>query len=559
MQLRDYQRDALEAITTTYEKGITRQVAVLATGLGKTIIFSHLISLRVAQTGKKALVLAHREELLFQAKEKLERINPRLKIGIEQAEKTADHTHDEVVIASVASIGRENSPRLQQFHPEEYATIIIDEAHHASASSYKAILRHFGVLKIEQPVNKNILLLGVTATPSRNDNQGIDQIFDEVVFDYSIIDGIRNGWLCRIKALKVNTTVDIEQVKTTAGDFSVGELEKAINTEKRNNLIVQTYKDLASGKQALVFATDVAHTKDIFEVFRRSGISVGYVTGETPKEQRKELLTAFAAKKINVMVNAMVLTEGYDNAGIEFIFMARPTQSGLLYQQMIGRGTRMHQEKSHLTIVDFVDNTTTHPLQTAASLLGLSGAIDFEGQDILDSKNKIDELLEKRPYSNLNQLKVQNIDYLIKEVDLLQEKELAKKEENYTWHKFGNGMRMHNGTTRYFFVEQSLTGQYVLYEFLRVIHKKKIIGEFNSQSEAMRYADNQLLHSFGSGSPVSFGHHQTGFSTGTYGIHDLPSEAQMALLRELGVEENTILFLNKREASLLISERKRRK
>lgn len=559
MQLRNYQQSALEAINKAYQKGITRQVAVLATGLGKTIIFSQLIADRVASTHKKALILAHREELLFQAKEKLERVNPDLKIGIEQAEKTADHTRDDVVIASVASIGRENSPRLQQFRPQEYGTIIIDEAHHASANSYKTILRHFGVLKAEQPANKEILLLGVTATPNRNDNQGIDQVFDEVIFDYSISEGIRNGWLSRIKAFKINTAVTIEQVKTTAGDFAIGELEKAINTEERNNLIVQMYKDLAAGRQVLLFAADVAHTKDVFDAFTRSHISAGFITGETPKEQRKELLAAFATRKIHVMVNTMVLTEGYDNAGIEYIFMARPTQSGLLYQQMIGRGTRIHQDKNHLTIVDFVDNTTTHPLKTAASLLGLDGAIDFQGSDIMDMKNNIDELLEKRPYINLNQLKVQNIDYLIKEIDILQEKELAKKEEHYTWHKFGDGMRMHNGTTRYFFVEQSLTGQYVLYEFLRVIHKKKIIAEFDSQSQAMRYADGQIVQSFGQGSSGTFGKTSIPMTSGIYGSNDMPSEAQMSLLRELGVDEQTILFLNKREASLLISERKRRK
>jgi superfamily II DNA/RNA helicase len=165
-----------------------------ATMPDQIVIFSHLISQRVKETKKKALILAHREELLLQAKDKLQRINPALRIGIEQAEHTADHVNDEVVIASVATIGRGDRSRLFTFDPQEYATIIIDEAHHASAESYKTVLNHFGVLKGQNNSNRTILLLGVTATPKRNDNQGIDQIFDDVSYTYNIIDGMQDGY-----------------------------------------------------------------------------------------------------------------------------------------------------------------------------------------------------------------------------------------------------------------------------------------------------------------------------------------------------------------------------
>ncbi len=554
MQLRDYQQRAVDAVHMAMEKGINKQVAVLATGLGKTVIFSHVISQRVKRTGKKALIIAHREELLLQAKDKLQQINPDLQIGIEQAENVADHTNDDVIIASVATIGRAASPRLLAFIPENFSTIIIDEAHHASASSYRTVLKHFGVLKEENDTNKSILLLGLTATPNRSDNQGIDHIFDEVVFNYSIVDGIRNGWLSTIAAVKVATDVSLQQVKTSVGDFAIGELEKAVNTKARNALIVKTYQDIAAGKQALVFAVDVAHTKALCESFVHAGITANFITGETPKEERKKLLASFADKKIHVMFNALVLTEGYDNAGIEFIFMTRPTQSGLLYQQMIGRGTRIHNEKTKLLIVDFVDNTTTHPLQTAASLIGLNGAVNFNGQDLLSVQDSIDSLLEKRPYYDLSKLDVKNIDYLLKEVDIMQENALEKREENYTWHKFGSGMRMHNGKHRYFFVEQTLTGQYNLYEFLRLVHMKNKLGEFGSQSEAMRYADGQIVSSFSQNLMDIPSSEQL-----QHGLNDLPSEAQISLLRELGVDEHTILFLNKRDASQLISDRRRRR
>src|SRR5688500_7935740 len=122
MQLRDYQEAALQAIITTQAKGINKQIAVLATGLGKTVIFSHLISQRVQQTKKKALLIAHREELLLQAREKLLRVNPNLRVGIEQAERVADHVNDDVIIASVATIGRVQSERLHAFRPEMFST-----------------------------------------------------------------------------------------------------------------------------------------------------------------------------------------------------------------------------------------------------------------------------------------------------------------------------------------------------------------------------------------------------------------------------------------------------
>jgi hypothetical protein len=251
------------------------------------------------------------------------------------------------------------------------------------------------------------------------------------------------------------------------------------------------------------------------------------------------------------MVNALVLTEGYDNASIEYIFMARPTQSGILYHQMIGRGTRTYEGKEQLMIVDFVDNTSKHSLQTAASLLGLDGAVDFQGQDILAMQSSIDTLLEKRPYYNLNTLDINRIDYLLKEVEVLEQKELAKKDESFTWHRYGESMRMHQGHQKDYFIEQSLTGQYVLYEYLVLPNVKRKIDEFLTQSEAMKYVDNLVVQSYaGVNNPTSYG---------TPWSNDIPSEAQINLLRELGVNEQKILFLTKGEASALISQLKRRK
>ncbi|HSW97739.1 MAG TPA: DEAD/DEAH box helicase [Candidatus Saccharimonadales bacterium] len=550
LSLRDYQEDTIQSINDALKKGITKQVAVLATGLGKTVIFSHLLNQRVQKLHKKVLIIAHREELLTQAKEKLRKINPNLIVGIEQGENAADHINDNVIIASVATIGKGNSPRLLAFNPKDYSTIIIDEAHHASAESYRTILQHFGVLKdTPHDWNKDTLLLGVTATPNRNDNQGIDQIFDDVVYKYGIVDGIQNKWLSRINAVRINTGITIENVKDIAGDFSIRELTNAINTPQRNNLIVKSYQDLAQGKQALIFAADVEHAQDLFETFKKTGIKAGLVLGSTDKKVREEQLQKFAKKELQVMVNAMVLTEGYDNASIEFIFMARPTKSGILYQQMVGRGTRIHLDKEHLMIVDFVDNTVNHKIKTSASLLGIEGNIDFKGEDILSYKSKLDQLKDKRPYYNFDIVDIYNITYLLEEVDIIQQEEEKRINTLYNWHKFGDVFRIGIGDNRYFVIEQSLTGQYQLSKYNTNEGTRSYIATFLNKTDALRQADYLISQRFGNISSSSQERWQK----------DIPSEAQIQLLRDLDVDESTILMLDKGQASKLISQIKQSK
>jgi hypothetical protein len=197
-------------------------------------------------------------------------------------------------------------------------------------------------------------------------------------------------------------------------------------------------------------------------------------------------------------------------------------------------------DKKFLTIIDFVDNTSKHSLQTAASLLDLEGAVDFQGEDILLMKRSIDKLLEKRPYFDLHRLKVSSIDSLLREVDILQQEKQTKQAALYTWNNYGGAMRMYSSSNRYFTVDQSLTGQYVLSEYLALVKHLKPVAVFTSKSDAMRYADGLIKQTY---MPAS---------------NDMPSEAQIALLRQLGADEKTILFLDKAGASRLISELKRR-
>src|SRR5712692_8702910 len=166
MELRPYQKRAFVAVATAFlNRAVNKQVIVLATGLGKTIIFSEAIRRRVHTTNKKALILAHREELLAQAADKLQSIDPDLRIGFEQADRRPDFQHDQVIVGSVASLGRAKTARLKDYAPSDFCLLVTDEAHHAANDSYMNIYRHFGVLKSEpeHDWNRDLLHLGVTA------------------------------------------------------------------------------------------------------------------------------------------------------------------------------------------------------------------------------------------------------------------------------------------------------------------------------------------------------------------------------------------------------------
>lgn len=439
INLRDYQNKAISAVKSDFQKGVNKQVLILATGLGKTIIFCKLISDMIAETGKKALILAHREELLTQAKEKLLSVDQSLDVGIEQGINYADINHD-VVIASIPTLGREGSDRINRFNPNDFAVVIVDECHHANNETYKRVLRYFGVEKNGGDFNSDILLLGVTATPSRNDNKGLDEIFDSVSYSYGIIDGIKNQWLSNINAYQVKTDIDISKVGTVAGDFNQKQLGEAVNTIARNELIVKTYLDEVKDRKTLVFAVDVAHTQELESMFRSVGVSASSIVGTTDKIERRQRLVDFKSGKIKVMVNCMTLTEGFDEPSIDTIFMTRPTKSGILFQQMIGRGTRIWTGKEKLTVYDFVDNTSSNSLKTVSSLLNLNKPLDFKGHDLIEVSEFVDKLTEYNPLPNWDRVDLDNMEYELQQVDLLAD--IAIPDEiagigQYSWIKVG--------------------------------------------------------------------------------------------------------------------------
>lgn len=389
--LRDYQRECLDAIGVRYRSGIRRQLTCLPTGTGKTVIFAEFP--RYFRMKKQMLVLAHRAELLDQARDKIMQTNPDLSIEVDQAGRSADPSCD-VVVASVPTLGRKGSKRLRRLDPERFFLLVVDEAHHATAATYKRVLEYFGVFA---PGTQK-LLVGFTATPKRGDGVGLDEVFQEIVFSKSLPEMIRNGYLSPVAGYRVETDVDLSRVRTRMGDFVTAQLSDAVNVEHRNDIIVDVYQSHLKDKQTLCFCVDVAHTHSVADAFNHAGVKAAAITGDMETLSRTQVLEDFHGGKIQVLANCMVLTEGYDEPSVAGVILARPTKSSLLYTQMIGRGTRLYPGKENVTVVDIVDATKEHRLTTLPSLFGLSENFDLEGHTTDQAQDAIDWVEKNRPW-----------------------------------------------------------------------------------------------------------------------------------------------------------------
>lgn len=417
IKLRPYQADCVDAVFKEWESQQST-LAVAATGAGKTTIFCEII--RRSQP-KRAIILAHRGELIQQAVERL-RYQAGIDCEIEQADMRAStslFSQAPCVVATVQTLysGETGKERMFRFKPSDFGVLIADEAHHYVSPSYKKVIDYF-------KLNKDLKVLGVTATPDRCDEEALGQIFESVAFDYEILDAIHDGWLVPVDQQVVYVEgIDFSNARTTAGDINGADLASIMEQEENLQGVAASSFELVGNRRALAFTSSVRHAEMLCNILNRHKAGIAdWVCGGTPKEDRKDKLDKFKNGYTQIMVNCGVLTEGFDSPEVEVIIQARPTKSRCLYAQIIGRSLRplpgvvdgletpeerkaaiAASSKNHALIIDFVGNAGRHKLMSSADILG--GNVSPEAIELAMKKAaasgragqsvRMDELLDK--------------------------------------------------------------------------------------------------------------------------------------------------------------------
>ena len=400
---RPYQAEAVDNAYRLWDGGTHSVMIVSATGTGKSVMFSEAMSRWDVATRGKILLMAHRRELIYQALGHAKRAG--LSSDTEMAGKVSSG-HADVVVSTVQTLnsscrcdtcsgkgceacdGNGKVRRFTKFAPEEYGLIVVDEAHHALANSYRNVFAWF-----EQRPDWHRLL--VTATPKRGDNKGMGNICEAVALDFGLKQAIDEGWL--VKPLQKFVTVaglDLSKVKATGGDLREGEVEQAFlgTTEEEDAMLHSVARptiEEAGGKPFIVFAAGKDHAKKLTAAFNSyDDCRVGMVVDSTPELERRQLIDEFKAGKLNGLVNCMVFTEGFDAPKTALVANCRPTKSEAVYLQIIGRATRplagvvdgpetpeerrlaiAESDKPHCVILDFVGNAGKHKLQSLGDVL----------------------------------------------------------------------------------------------------------------------------------------------------------------------------------------------
>lgn len=338
IELKDHQKDAISNLQEMRNNGDSIALLYHATGTGKTVT---AVSDAKSQGGR-TLFLGHTKELITQAKDTFEDIWSDANIGMYVAEEKDKDSY--VVCGSIQSV----SQNIDDFDPEDFSYIIIDEAHHGTANTYKKVLSHF----------RPKFTLGLTATPDRSDGENLLETFQNVAHKLDLETAVNIGELVPIRCIRVKTNVDISDVRINGIKYNTQDLESKLFVPERNNIIIKTYLEFVKNMKTVVFCASVNHAEDIANLFKENGIYAEAVSGSMNNKKRKEILNRYENGEINVLCACDLLNEGWDSPNTKVLFMARPTMSKTLYMQQLGRGMRLSEGKEYLMVFDFIDNSS---------------------------------------------------------------------------------------------------------------------------------------------------------------------------------------------------------
>lgn len=351
MQLRDYQHEAKRAV---YESMRSNRsvLLVLPTGGGKTVLFADIVR-DAAKHGRRAIVAVHRRELIEQAARKLSDVGIVAEIvqGARKYSRTA-----QCYVASVQTIARRDDFPLCDL-------VIVDEAHHSIAPTYRALLDHQHTARV----------LGVTATPIRTNGAGLSDVFSDMIVGADIGTLIERGYLVGTRVYAAPLRESLALLPTTGGDYNGAALGRFMERSVLKGDIVEAYERHASGRKVVLFASNVELSIRYAAEYNARGIRAAHVDGETPEQERAEIFAAFARGDIRVLCNVGIATEGVDIPDCDCVQLLRPTKSLALYLQMIGRGLRAANGKTDCIVLDHADCTLTHGFAEDAREWSLRG------------------------------------------------------------------------------------------------------------------------------------------------------------------------------------------
>ena len=338
MQLRDYQNLAISNIRKSFKAGNKNVLLTLPTGAGKTVIFSEITRL-AGLKGSNVLILVHRKELIDQAGDKLTKAD--VKYGIIAAGRKESKSN--VQVASVQTlINRLNNP-------DQFDLIIIDEAHHSVAKSWRKIFNFY----------KKALKLGVTATPMRMTGAGLGEIFDDLIVGSTIPELVEQKYLAEHEVYAPPNKLNLDKIRTIRGDYSKKEVEDELDKVDIVGDAVENYRRLGKNKPAIAFCISVKHGQRVTNKFKQAGYTAELITGSMNSDDRKTLIDNFKDGKVQILVSIDVVSEGFDVENCYVAILLRPTKSEGLYIQQVGRVLRPESNKVAI-VLDHVGNTKRH-------------------------------------------------------------------------------------------------------------------------------------------------------------------------------------------------------
>lgn len=398
MILRSYQKEFVAGILAEWQKGHRRVAGVMATGGGKTPTAMHVAEMSLRQ-GLPVLWIAHRRELVDQAIDKAEQVAPGRRIGRLQGREKQFRA--DIVIGSVQTASTAGA--LSLLSARRWGLIVVDETHHIVAPTYLRVLDRLGAMAPDGP-----LTLGITATLDRSDGMALGQVFESVAEPrIGLIDLIRQGFLVRPRGIRVRIAeLDLARVRRTAGDLNAGQLGAAMQAAMAPQRIVEAWEEHARGRPTIAFLPTVEISRQQAAAFREAGHRAVHLDGETPDDVRALELKRFREGEVDILCNVGLFTEGTDLPSVGCVVLGRPTSSASLYQQMVGRGLRLHPGKKDCVILDVTGVTGRHKLATLASLTGadvpedipddlllyeenLAGEDDADGSDVDEDKEPV--------------------------------------------------------------------------------------------------------------------------------------------------------------------------